>query len=103
MEVPLMNGLTYADIYIKEIDLAIMIDGPVHFYSDDWHIKRPSITHEYVENSIDMLRINFAFFSEFVQYGPALISIPEENFAKMKGQLKEMIEKKIEEKKNIKK
>jgi hypothetical protein len=34
MEVPILKGVTYADIYIKEIDLVIMIQGPNLFFSD---------------------------------------------------------------------
>jgi hypothetical protein len=43
MEVPIIKGVTYADIYVKEIDIALMIDGPTHFYLDEQSIRVPDL------------------------------------------------------------
>ena len=48
MEVPIMNGLTFADIYISSINLVIMIDGPAHFYIDAHHIEIPNLIKNYI-------------------------------------------------------
>lgn len=34
MEVPILDGLAHLDLYIEDVNLAIMFDGPRHFYSD---------------------------------------------------------------------
>lgn len=41
MEVPILHGLTYADIYIEDINLALMINGPRHYFRDRPDLRIP--------------------------------------------------------------
>ena len=84
MEVPILKGITYADIYIKEIDLVIMIQGPVHFFSDQPNIMIPKLIDRFLQRNVDVLYVDHKFFEEFVEFGPTLITIPEIRFAEIK-------------------
>jgi hypothetical protein len=63
MEVPILNGLTYADIYIKEIDLAIMVDGPSHYYLDEPRIRAPDLLDRILDQHMDVLRVDYDEFN----------------------------------------
>ena len=84
MEVPILKGITYADIYIKEIDLVIMIQGPNHFFSDQQNIMIPKLIDRFLQRNVDVLYVDHKFFEEFVEFGPTLITIPESRFAEIK-------------------
>ena len=92
MEVPILKGITYADIYIKEIDLVIMIQGPVHFFSDQPNIMIPKLIDRFLQRNVDVLYVDHKFFEEFVEFGPTLITVPEIRFAEIKQRLKKMID-----------
>ena len=95
MEVPILQSVTYADIYIKEIDLVIMINGPVHYYVDKPNIFVPKLIDRFLERKVDPLYISYEFFSEFTSFGPALVTIPESRFVEVKQRLKKLIDDKL--------
>lgn len=92
MEVPILKGITYADIYIKEIDLVIMVNGPVHYFVDQPTITVPKLIDKFLQRNVDVLYVDGKFFSEFVEFGPTLVTIPESRFADIKQRLKKMID-----------
>ena len=62
MEVPILNGLTYADIYVRDINLVIMVNGPNHYYLDEPTILIKSLMDDYVGNYMDVLKLNYDHF-----------------------------------------
>jgi len=94
MEVPLLNGLTSADIYIRDIDLVININGPKHYYRDLPDQLIPSL-HSRIPSRFRQLDLKFDMFTQFLDYGTVLPSASESNFKEVKKQLKARIEQTI--------
>lgn len=77
MEVPILNGLTYADIYVRDINLVIMVNGPNHYYLDEPTILIKSLMDDYVGNYMDVLKLNYDHFDQILRYGPAIVKLQE--------------------------
>lgn len=69
MEVPILNGLTYADIFIKDIDLALMINGPRHYFRDRPDQRIPLLYDSLMKRHINCLDLSYEIFKPVLDYG----------------------------------
>ena len=88
MEVPIIKGLTYADIYVKEIKTALMIDGPNHYYLDKPSIRVPDLLENVLDSFVDVVRLGFNDFDEILINGPLVTQLPEKQLKGAKEYLK---------------
>ena len=54
------------DLYIEDINLAIDLDGPVHFYADSG-LRKANLGDRKRARDIDILRIKFSLFDQFLR------------------------------------
>lgn len=55
IEVPILNHITNADLYIGELDLVVNVDGPTHFYLDEPSIRIPKLLDDFLPKYVDVL------------------------------------------------
>jgi hypothetical protein len=70
MEVPIIKGVTYADIFLREVNLALMIDGPTHYFLDEPTIRIPDLLDNVLDSFVDVVRLGFQDFNDILQFGP---------------------------------
>ena len=49
IEVPILNHISNADLYIGELNLVVNVDGPSHFYLDEPYIRIPKLTDRFID------------------------------------------------------
>ena len=95
MEVPILNGLTYADIYIEDINLALMINGPRHYFRDRPDLRIPLLYDSLINKHVNCLDLSYEIFKPILDYGTIVGHLSESNFQSLKEQLSVLIKTKL--------
>ena len=79
------------DLYIHEIDLAIELDGPAHFFAtmeEGLPMRRESVQYRKTNREINPLRLNYTMFDDFCKSEVDYSQLKEADFLGIKQALK---------------
>jgi hypothetical protein len=88
----MLNHITNADLYVRELDLVVNVDGPTHFYLDEPSIRIPNLLDDFVPKYVDVLRLNYTRLDEVLRFSQALVRIKEDALNNLKFWLKDQID-----------
>ena len=86
-----MESNKSVDLYIHDINLAIEMDGPPHFFSNTGE-RKVSLQDLKTDREIGPLRLSYRLFKRFFDSHVDFTALREEDFSEVKRELRDIID-----------